>query len=112
VEHFCQEVFARWLDAALITQAVPLPHSKFEKFNAAVWRPRGWPWVDPWREVKANKEAVDEGFKSRQEVVAERGVDIEDVFDALSQEEKLAANYGLDLAGQGQAQGGSNGNSQ
>jgi lambda family phage portal protein len=112
VEHFCQEVFARWLDAALITQAVPLPHSKFSKFYAAVWRPRGWPWVDPWREVKANKEAVDEGFKSRQEVVAERGVDIEDVFDALSQEEKLAANYGLDLAGQGQAQGGSNDNSQ
>jgi lambda family phage portal protein len=97
VEHFCGMVFELWLDAALLTKAVPLPVDKYDKFNAAIWRPRGWPWVDPFKEVRANKEAVGAGFKSLQDVAAESGMDIEDVFEALKQEKKLAESYGLSL---------------
>jgi lambda family phage portal protein len=113
VEHFCAPVFERWLEASLrAVDLLPLPFSKFEKFNAAIWRPRGWPWVDPLKEVKAQKEAVTNGFKSLQDVAAEGGVDIEDVFEALSQEKELAQSYGLNLASLPQAQGGSDGKSQ
>jgi lambda family phage portal protein len=113
VEHFCAPVFERWLEASLrAVDLLPLPFSKFEKFNAAIWRPRGWPWVDPLKEVKAQKEAVANGFKSLQDVAAEGGVDIEDVFEALSQEKELAQSYGLNLASLPQAQGGSDGKSQ
>lgn len=97
IEHLHQEIFERWLKMALTTQAVKLPLPKFDKFNAAVWRPRGWAWVDPLKEVKANKEAVLGGFKSMQDVVGEQGRDISDVFESLQSEKQLAQQYGLNL---------------
>jgi lambda family phage portal protein len=97
VEHFHQEIFERWLKMALLTQAVKLPDWKFDKFNAPVWRPRGWAWVDPLKEVKANIEAVSNGFKSMQDVAGEQGRDIADVFEALQAEVALAEQYGLSL---------------
>lgn len=98
IEHFAAPVFAAWLDMALINQALgALPFSKFAKFNAPVWRPRGWAWVDPLKESKANESAVKNGFKSMTDVVAESGRDIEEVFDQLAQEKNLADEYGLTL---------------
>jgi lambda family phage portal protein len=97
VEHLHQEVFERWLKMALTAQAIRLPLAKFDKFNAAVWRPRGWAWVDPLKEVKANVEAVSNGFKSMQDVAGEQGRDIADVFEALQSEKLLASEYGLNL---------------
>jgi lambda family phage portal protein len=97
IEHLHQEIFERWLKMALTTQAVKLPLSKFDKFNAAVWRPRGWAWVDPLKEVKASIAAVSGGFKSMQDVVGEQGRDIADVFESLQSEKLLAQQYGLNL---------------
>lgn len=97
VEHLHQEVFERWLRMALTTQAVNLPYSKYDKFNAPIWRPRGWAWVDPLKEVKANIGAVQSGFKSMQDVAGEQGRDITEVFDALQTEKDLAEQYGLTL---------------
>jgi capsid protein len=97
VEHLYQEVFERWLRMALTTQAVNLPYSKYDKFNAPIWRPRGWAWVDPLKEVKANIGAVQSGFKSMQDVAGEQGRDITEVFDALQTEKDLAEQYGLTL---------------
>ena len=62
--------------------------------------------MDPLKEVKANLSAVANGFKSLQDVAAESGVDIEDVFEALKQEKELAASYGLNLASLPQDPGG------
>lgn len=112
VEHFCGAVFSRWLVMALSSQAVALPYSKLDKFNAAIWRPRGWPWVDPFKEVKANKEAVASGFKSLQDVAAENGMDLEDVLEALKQEKQLSESYGLSLESLPQGIGGNDDKSQ
>jgi lambda family phage portal protein len=52
-----------------------------EKFNAAFFRPRGWSWVDPTKEVAAFKEAVKAGFTTVGDVIAATsgGSDLEDV---------------------------------
>lgn len=97
IEHLCTEVFEEWLLMSLTTQRIPLPLTKFEKFNSPIWRPRGWRWVDPLKEMKAYAEAVNAGFISAQDVASELGMDIEDVYAQLAQEQKLREKYGVTL---------------
>ncbi len=41
--------------------------------------PPGWQWVDPQKEVNADIAAIGAGLKSREEVVAARGRDIDEL---------------------------------
>jgi len=97
IEHLCDEVYESWLLMGLTTQKIPLPVNKFEKFNAPIWRPRGWRWVDPLKEMKAYTEAVNAGFISAQDVASELGMDIEDVYAQLAHEAKLREKYGVKI---------------
>lgn len=97
IEHFCTDIFESWLLMALTTQKISLPLTKFEKFNAPVWRPRGWSWVDPLKEVKSNIEAVNAGFMSAQDVASQQGQDIEDVYAQLALEQSLREKHGVVL---------------
>lgn len=98
VDHFTRRVFERWLGQALALGVVNLPLAKYDKFARVKWRPRGWPWVDPLKEVKANSEAVRHGMKTLQDVAGEsRGDDVEDIFLQLANERKLAQTHGHDF---------------
>lgn len=94
IDNFCQEVFTAWLEMAMLT-VLNLPVSKFDKFNRPAWKVRGWQWVDPLKDVKANVEAVNNGIATRTQILAEQGLDIEEVFEELRFEKTLAAEYGL-----------------
>jgi lambda family phage portal protein len=98
IEHFIEPVFRNWLQMALTTQAVPLPLGKLVKFNAPIWRPRGWTWIDPLKEVKANTEAIQNNLKSLPAALAEQGVDIEDVLIDNDIAKELAEKYDQTLA--------------
>jgi lambda family phage portal protein len=66
------------------------------KWEAVRWKPRGWSWVDPTKEVQAYKEAVLAGFTTVGDVIAQTSSnDLEDVLKARSQELKLMAELGL-----------------
>ena len=92
----CTEVFEPWLKMALNHAALgPLPVRKFDKFNAPIWQPRGWDWVDPLKDEKANAQAVTNLTKTRAEILAERGLDLEDTFEQLAYEKELAISTGL-----------------
>lgn len=97
IDHFLNEVFMAWLEMALTTQSVKLPLAKYEKFNAPVWRPRGWGWIDPVKEVAANIRAVTNGFKSMQDVASEQGRDVEEILEQIKREKELAKSLGLTL---------------
>lgn len=59
-----------------------------DKFMAVRYKPRGWTWVDPAKEVQAFRDAVTAGFITNTEVVAQTGggMDIEDVLDERAHE--------------------------
>lgn len=98
VEHLVGPVFRNWLEMALTTQAVRLPIGKLAKFHAPIWRPRGWTWIDPLKEVKANTEAIQNNLKSLAAALAEQGIDIEDVLLDNQIATELAAGYGQTLS--------------
>jgi lambda family phage portal protein len=103
-DSFLDDLYEEWLKMALLKQAIkgptgqPLPLSKLEKFNCAVWQGRRWEWVDPMKDAQANSEQIAAGLKSRTEVASEQGRDLEDVFQQLAHEEELAKKYNLTLS--------------
>jgi lambda family phage portal protein len=97
IESFLERVFEEWLDLALLSGELVLDSRDPSKFLAGVWEPRGWQWVDPLKDVQASLLAIDGGLASRTSVLAEKGEDAEDTFEELSEEKKLAKQYGIEL---------------
>jgi lambda family phage portal protein len=85
IEELHEPIFERWLEMALISGALKtpsgaaLPVSRFDKFNMPEWKPRRWDWVDPEKDINASIKAIGARLKSRREVIAEAGGDIEAV---------------------------------
>lgn len=93
----CEPVYSAWLDMALLTGALNLPPSKRDKFDADVWHGRGWPWVDPSKDISAEVEAHALGIRSLTQICAERGVEFEDVLRERKREQELAKQYGVEI---------------
>lgn len=96
-------IFNAWLQSALLKQKItllngsPLPASKIEKFNKPYFQGRRWGYINPQQEINADILAVNNGFKSRRQIVAENGGYIEDVFSEQAQDNALADEYDLDF---------------
>jgi capsid protein len=69
------------------------------KFEAVLFKPRGWSWVDPTKEVNAYKEAIKAGLTTITDVIAATagGLDIEDVVKTRKRELKLLKEAGFEV---------------
>jgi lambda family phage portal protein len=100
IDAFRVPVHRKWMQQAALARAFAtfgveqwaLDPAKFE---AVRFRPRGWGWVDPTKEVEAFKEAVRSGFMTMQDVVSTSGADIEELFDQRAKEVAMAEEAGL-----------------
>ena len=97
IHQFCRPVAEAWLDQAVSSGAIPIPDyfRKRKEYLRITWRPDGWAWVDPLKDQEAEKSAVRSGFKSRSQVIAESGGDIETVDREISEDNERADRLGL-----------------
>lgn len=65
------------------------------KFESVRFRPRGWGWVDPTKEVEAFKEAVRCNFMTQQDVVATSGADFEELVEQRKKELEMLQEAGI-----------------
>ena len=93
-----------WLQQAVLASAIPgLPAGQYAsdpgKFEAVTFKPRGWQWVDPTKEVNAYKEAIKAGLTTLTDVIAQTagGLDIEDVIATRQRELKLLEEAGIEV---------------
>ncbi len=98
IEHLHRRVYAAWVEMGLLSGQLDLRLQTPEYFRVE-WQPRGWPWVDPLKDIQASVLAVEQGFDSRKRVVGEQGRDLEEVFDDLKAEQALAKEKGIAIAG-------------
>lgn len=74
---FLRPLWRRWMrvrELAGLTATTELDDCLAVRFV-----PPGWQWVDPQNEVAADVQAIEAGLKSREEVVAGRGRDIDEL---------------------------------
>lgn len=98
--NFNQEVFSggtvNFLTQAMLAGPLKkLPFAKFEKFDAATWKPRGWEWVDPQKEVSAHRDELDAGLTSRTRVLQKRGIDFGELLDEIANEKEMMDAKGI-----------------
>ena len=95
--HFHQRVYRAWLPWALTTGQLEAPLTERSQLRDVRWLPRGWPWVDPIKDLQAAAMAVRLGLDSRQRLAGEQGRDFSEVLDDIAQEERMAERKGVDL---------------
>jgi lambda family phage portal protein len=102
VRSFREPLHRRWLELAVMARAIPAIRVDAyalnpDKFAAVKFKPRGWSWIDPTKDVEAYRTALMSGFITRTDVIAATasGLDIEDIDETRQQELKAAAERGL-----------------
>ena len=104
IRSFRAPLHSMWLMRAVLARSIPsIAPSTYapnqEAYEAVLWKPRGWSWIDPTKEVAAYKEGVKAGFISTSDVIAltADGRDIEDVVTAMERDKQLFAEAGIEV---------------
>ena len=99
VFQMCRPVWEAWLPQAVLAGAVSLPGFANPKLKPAYlrvkWIPPKWDWVDPLKDVHAEKVAVDAGFQSRSDVIESRGEDPEETDARIAADHDREKRLGL-----------------
>ena len=102
IRNFRMVVHRRWLKQAVFAGAIKeIPLEEYavrpEKFEAVHFKPRGWSWIDPTKEVEAYEKAIRNGFTTVSAVIAQTadGRDLEDVLKERKQELELMEEMDL-----------------
>lgn len=99
MEHFIIPAYNAWLMHVMEFGFIPIPASRFNKFSSASsFRPRGWQWVDPQKEINAAVTAMHNGVMSMQDVAGQYGRDVEETFSQWQRDKEMADTFGLELA--------------
>jgi lambda family phage portal protein len=99
VYQLCRPVYARWMDAAVLSGALNLPGYEANRTQllTADWLPTKWDWVDPLKDANAEIASIEAGLKSRTQAIAERGYDAEQVDREIAAERARERILGLDF---------------
>lgn len=102
IRDFRQRLHPIWLQQAMLSRSITsISLEQYAanplKFEGVRYKPRGWTWVDPTTEVDAYIKAVEAGFTTNTDVIAQtaNGLDVEDVLTVREQELDVMREKGL-----------------
>ena len=94
IEHLAVPIALEWLTHWMSFNNNSLPLRLYDKFAPAMtFTGRGYQWIDPLKEIRAEKEAIDLRIKSRSDIISQQGKDIEDTFAQIEYEQTLADKH-------------------
>lgn len=96
-ENLLEPIFKDWLSMALLSGELVLDSRDPGRFLEGKWESRGWPWVDPLKDVQASILGIGAGLKTRDKIIGEEGGDVEEVFEQIKREKELAEELGLEF---------------
>jgi lambda family phage portal protein len=97
IDTFLRPVYVEWLKSASLSESWVILGRDWRMYQSVHFVPRGWPWVDPLKDIQATLLAINNNLGSRTDALAEGGKDIEEVFEKIAAERGLAAEFGIDL---------------
>jgi lambda family phage portal protein len=96
VEHFCRTVYRAWLRSSVAVGGIEgVGPREYDRLKSPLWRPRGWPWVDPLNDMKASLMAIDNALETRTDVAGEQGESFPEIVAKLKNENDLLEKNGL-----------------
>lgn len=106
VHQFCKPTLRQVVIAAAMAGHLPARDvaENLYLFTDAKWVPEGWEETDREKEERANHLALRDGTTSRRRVVAEKGIDIEELDEEIRQDNERADALGLKFDSDGRRQ--------
>lgn len=96
VSRFVRPVWERFIDMAIASGQLVVPaHIRPETIKQAEFRGPAMPWIDPKKEADALVIMTRAGIRSMQQVIAERGGRLQDTYEQIARERRLADELGL-----------------
>jgi lambda family phage portal protein len=96
-EHVCDRIYRTWFRTAVLSPELTLPSPDLSRYDDVVWQGRGWPWVDPEKDMNAAEKALELRLTTRTQIAAEQGTDFAEILEQTTQDEALAEAAGVDL---------------
>lgn len=104
IRSFRNPIHKEWLQQAVLSRSIPgIRIDEYalapQKFSAVMFKPRGWGWIDPEKEVDAYFKAVKYGFTTVTNVISQTGDgrDVEDVLRERERELKMMDDRDLEF---------------
>lgn len=98
VKPFVSRVWRWWLQRMIATKKIKVK-TNGDTFRHEVTCKR-WPYVDPFKEARADGEQLKNGTSTRTEICARQGVDFDNVTKRLGEEDKERAKHNLPKLGE------------
>lgn len=97
-EHLCRRVYAWWMESCVMAGSLHIPDyfTNPEKYTECKWIAKGMSWIDPVKEVNANRIALETNQTTLQEVAAEQGKDWRAILEQRAKEKQLMKELGLE----------------
>jgi len=100
IRSFREPLHRLWMQQAVLGGALPqIPVNAYwldrRRYEAVLFRPRGWAWIDPEKEAKAAIMEIRNGLDTRTAVIARNGGDVEEIDETRERELKAAKARGL-----------------
>lgn len=96
ITHFCMPIWKAFIDALYLAGELPSDYlANKDKYQEVAWLAPGWSWIDPVKEVNANKEAIKAGLTTLEDVCASSGRDWEEVLEQRKLEQDRAKELGV-----------------
>lgn len=112
-DHFLQEVFTEVIISAKLAGTLDIANfwDKKDDYLSHRWIAPGWSWIDPQKEVNANKTAVESGQENLINICARSGLDYREVIEGqakvLKFQKEMQEKYDINFGG-GKSNGQSN----
>lgn len=89
-------LFSKWVAAHnLMPEAAFTPTQRPRIIRSCKFRGRGWDWVDPAKDVRANAEALETNQTSLTQIAAQRGMSRDDLLDEIADDKRALESRGL-----------------
>jgi len=99
IESFLNIIFTKWLKAAIMNGVLKLPYSQLERINKPEFLGRRWAWVDPYKDIQAANDAINNGLSTRTKELKRQGYDFDDIIDELARENQKLKEAGITFSG-------------
>jgi lambda family phage portal protein len=94
-DSLCRPVYQRWLKAVWLTGYVEITADNYKQLREPTFRPRGWDYIDPQKDVQAAIDAISNNLMTYKDFFAKQGKDLEDWLDDKKAEIELFKERGI-----------------
>lgn len=100
IERCVRPIWEQFVEMAVLSGQLEVPEGEINPLSLkkAGFQGPVMPWIDPQKEITAEEKAVQSGFKSRAQVIRERGGNPQDVFEQIKQERSQEQEAGLSFS--------------